>query len=108
MKSQEGAFDPSATAEAAAPRPAREMRINKEDVEAHGYDASCPQCRHIIKYGKTRRGMQHSTQCRKRLVEAMSKTESGRLRIEANDERINRSMAEQVEAADQAPPIAPG
>ena len=57
---------------------------------------SAPQCKHIIKYGVSRRGQQHSARCRKRLVEAMSKTESGRLRIANNDERINRSMAEQV------------
>jgi hypothetical protein len=110
VKFQEGAVDTSATADAAAPRPAREVRINKEDLEAHGYDGECPQCKHIIKYGTSRKGQQHSAQCRKRPVEAMSKTESGRLQIANNDERINRSMSEQVEAADRsaAPAIVPG
>ena len=86
------------------------MRIGRDDPEEHGYDGECPQCKHIIKYGTSRRGQQHSAQCRQRLVEAMSKTESGRLRIANNDERINRSMAEQVEAADRsaAPAIVPG
>ena len=69
------AGDRGATAEAAAPRPAREMRINREDLTEYGYDADCPQCKHILKYGKSRKGMSHSMQCRKRIAEAMSKTE---------------------------------
>ena len=61
------------TAEAAQPRPAREMRINREDLEEHGYDGECSQCKHILKYGKTKRGQQHSMQCRRRIAEAMGK-----------------------------------
>ncbi len=38
----------------------------------------------------------------------MSKTESGRIRIEANEERVTRTMAEQIEHGDHAPPIVPG
>ena len=66
--------DRSATAEAAAPRAAREMRINREDLEEFGYDGNCPQRKHILKYGKTQRGQTHSANCRKRIAEAMSKT----------------------------------
>jgi len=110
VKFQDGATDSGATAEAAAPRPAREMRIDRKDLETHGYDGNCPQCKHILKYGKAQRGQTHTAQCRKKIVEAMSKTESGRLRIEANEERITKTMAEQVEAADRLPPpaIVPG
>ena len=101
VKFQDVATERGATAEAAAPRAAREMRINREDLQEHGYDSECPQCKYILKYGKTKRGTQHSSSCRKRIIEAMGKTESGRQRLEANEERINRSMAEQLEAADQ-------
>ena len=102
---QNEAVDRGVTAEAAAPKAAREMRINKGDLEAYGYDGDCPQCKHIIKYGKSRKGTSHSMHCRKRIVEAMSKTEDGRRRIEVNEERITRTMAEQLEVADQEPPV---
>jgi hypothetical protein len=75
VRFQDGATESGATAEAAAPRPAREMRIDRKDLEEHGYDGNCPQCKHITKYGKARRGQQHSAQCRKGIVEAMDKTE---------------------------------
>lgn len=111
VKFQDVGVDRGLTAEAAAPRPAREMRIDRKDLEEHGYDSSCPQCKHILKYGKAQRGQTHSAHCRTGILEAMSKTESGQRRIEANDERINRAMAEQVEHGDRqvgAPAVAGG
>ena len=72
------------------------MRIDRKDLEEHGYDGNCSQCKHILEYGKAQRGQTHSAHCRKRLVEAMRKTERGQRRIEANEERVNRTMAEQV------------
>ena len=108
VKFQDGAVETGATAEAAPSRAAREMRIDRRDLEEHGYDGDCSQCKHILKYGKAQRGQTHTAQCRKRLIEAMSKTESGRIRIEANEERVTRTMAEQIEHGDRAPPIVPG
>ncbi len=108
VKFQDVAVDRSLTADAAAPRAAREMRINREDLEEHGCDGDCSQCNHILESGKAQRGQTHRAHCRKRLVDAMSKTERGRLRIAANEEIITRTMAEQVEAADRAPAIVPG
>ena len=46
VKFQDGATETGATAEAAAPRAAREMRIDRKDLETHGYDGSCPQLLH--------------------------------------------------------------
>ncbi len=40
-------------------------------------------------------------------MEAMRETESGRERLKINDERINRHMSEQIEAADSAAAAAP-
>ena len=110
VKFQDVAVDRHLTAEAAPPRAARGMRINKKDLEAHGYDGNCAQCKHILQYGKPQRGQTHTAHCRKRLVEAVSKTESGQRRIEQNEERINRQMSEQLEAADRqaAPPAVAG
>ena len=59
VKFQGGAADQSATAEAAAPRAARETRINREHLEERGCDRNYSQCMHIIKYGKTGRGQEH-------------------------------------------------
>ncbi len=111
VKFQDVGVDREPTAEAAAPRPAREMRVDRTDPEEHGYDGSCRQCKHLLKYGKAQRGQTHSGHCRTRIIEAMSKTESGQRRIEANEERITRTMAEQVEHSDRqagAPAVAGG
>jgi len=43
VKFQNGATESGATAESAAPRAAREMRIDKKDLDEHGYDANCIQ-----------------------------------------------------------------
>ena len=73
-------------------------------------DESISQCKHITKYGKRSLGQQHSAHCRNGTAEAMRKTERGRFRIEANGGRVNRAMAEHVEAADRptAPASSPG
>ncbi len=107
IRFEDGASDTRPTADAARPKPVRRMRIDKEDLDKHGYDSSCPQCQHIIKYGRARPGGQHTHECRKKVMEAMSRTEAGRERLRINEERINKSMAEQIEAADRQPPVEP-
>ncbi len=102
VRFNEGATDVQPTAEAAAPKMPREMRINKDDLEKYGYDADCAQCKHIIQYGKTRAGGRHSRECRTRLMKAMAENEQGKERIRTNNERIDRSIAEQIEARDVA------
>ena len=94
------ATDVQPTAEAAAPRLAREMRINTSDLEKYGYDADCAQCKHIIQYGRARAGGKHSRECRARLTKAMTETEQGKERIRINAERIDRSIAERIEASE--------
>lgn len=42
VRFQDGAAEPGATAAAAPPRAARGMRINRHDLEEHGYDEECP------------------------------------------------------------------
>ena len=95
----DGASDMQPTADAATPAAARDMRISKQDLEEYGYDSECPQCKSVIQYGKTRPGIRHTPQCRAKIRAAMSKTDIGRERIRLNDERIDRSIAERIEAS---------
>ena len=76
------------------------MRISKPDLDKYGYDSECPQCKHVIKYGKLKPGISHSPQCRAKIRAAMAETEEGRARLQRNDERLDKSTAEQVEASD--------
>ena len=82
------------------PSALRRLRINKSDLETYGYDAECPQCIHIGRYGQARAGGAHSQRCRTRLIEAMGQTEAGRARLAAYDERTTQIMAERIERAD--------
>ena len=84
-----------------APTAPRRMRINKSDLETHGYTANCQQCEHTRRYGTSKPGGNHTAACRKRLSEAIGGSEVGRQRIEAYDDRLNRAMAEQIEHADK-------
>ena len=62
-------FQDSAAQPEAAPRPdpapaVRQMRINKSDLETHGYTDGCPQCTHTRRYGHAKPGGNHSATCR--------------------------------------------
>ena len=85
------------TAVEAAPRPGRETRINKTDLEQHGYDADCPKCRHMQLHGKAKSGVFHTKRCRDNIVKAMSETPVGRARVEVHEERTTQALAERVE-----------
>ena len=74
----------------------RALRINQSDLEEHGYDPDCPQCRHIVKYKKPRSGAQHSKKCRARIIESMKQSETGRARLQVHEQRVDRSTAEHL------------
>ena len=99
----EGATDKAPTAETALPPLPREMRITTEDLEEHGYDTNCPQCKHIIKWGRAKPGSKHSRECRTRLMQAMATTARGQEKLRANSERLDRSIADRIGAQDQQP-----
>ncbi len=53
--------EPPEPAPAAEPAPAlRRMRINKSDLEEHGYTDGCAQCTHTRRYGSAKPGATHS------------------------------------------------
>ena len=80
VRFQPGVAGQEETAVEAAPRPGREMRINKTDLEQHGYDADCPQCRHMQLHGKAKSGVFHTKRCRDTIVKAIAETPEGRAR----------------------------
>ena len=100
----EGASDTKPTAETARPPVPRDMRITKEDLEEYGYDANCAQCKYIIQWGKTKPGGKHSRECRARLMASMGENARGKERLRANTERLDRAIAEQIEAQDRTQP----
>ena len=65
------------TAEAVRPAALRRLRINKADLEEHGYTEDCPQCTHTRRYGKPRAGGAHTDACRERLTTAIGQSEAG-------------------------------
>ncbi len=106
VRFEQPASEQGPTTDGIRPAAIRRLRINKSDLDTYGYEDSCAQCRHILKYGKARPGGMHSEVCRRRLVEEMQKTETGRARLTEQEERLTRTMAEHIERADQQPAAA--
>ena len=78
----------------------RQFRINNPDLEKYGFTDGCPQCEHIARYKKGKKGTTHTQICRTRILDAMMGTPEGRVRLEAFEERVDRALAERIEAAD--------
>ena len=93
--------DATTPTETGKPSPIRRMRIAKVDLDRYGYNAACPQCKYIQRYGQPQPGKNHSEPCRKQLEEAMSKTPDGQARLASHEQRLDRRTAEHVEHADQ-------
>ena len=89
--------------EARVREPPRRFRINLADLHEHGFTDSCANCRHIQRYDKSAPGVQHSETCRQRIIDAISKSPQGQQRLQNYEERTNRYLAEEVEAADALP-----
>ncbi|CAE7686814.1 GIP, partial [Symbiodinium sp. CCMP2456] len=77
--------DEVATDVEAGPKPEllKRVYLRTQDLERHGYTASCPAC-DLIRAGITREGVNHSEFCRNRVVTEMAKTEEeGKKRLAA-------------------------
>ena len=79
----------------------RRLKITMEIVEGFGTTDGCPQCMHIRSFQETKPGIAHTEACRKRIVEEMKVTIAGAARVERQELRTNRALAERVEAADR-------
>ena len=84
------------------PKSLRRFRINPTDIDRFGATGGCPQCDHMIQYGEARRGITHSDPCRARISASLMATPDGRMRLEGHEERINRTIAQQIESQDMA------
>ncbi len=101
----EPAAESGPTAETAAPEPPRRLRIDKADLEHHGYDEDCKQCRYIKEHGTAGQGGKHSERCRTRIEQAIAETEAGKARLAAQEERANRAIAKRIELEDKQRPV---
>ena len=63
---------------------ARRLRLYRRDIEANGYSPQCPGC---IALRRKRPAQRHSEACRTRIIAELEKTEEGRARIRAEEER---------------------
>ena len=97
------AYDPDGPKPPEPSRMARAFKIMKRylDDERVGYSDACEQCDFIKRYGTSRPGVTHSSQCRERVMTCMASIEEYRHLVEATEERITRALAEHIEAADQ-------
>jgi hypothetical protein len=86
----------------AVPLP-RRLKITMKVLEEFGTTDGCPQCMHIRSFKEMKPGIAHSEACRKRIVEEMKLTAAGAARVERQELRTNRALAEHVEAGDRDP-----
>ena len=76
------------------------FRINYSDLVAHGFTDGCPQCEHNSRTTRSKGGISHTEACRKRMLDALMSTPEGRVRLEAYEERVDRAIADRIEAAE--------
>ena len=91
----------AAPAEAPTTNP-RRLKITKHMLSSAsiGTTDGCPQCRHFRTFGETKDGLPHTEACRARILEAMNQSDTGRAKLARHEERIDRAIAERIEAAD--------
>ena len=80
---------------AAAPLP-QAFRINYSDLEGHGFTRECQQCEYNQFHRKSKPGFSNPATCRKRFLDALMSTPSGRRRLEAYEEKIDHAIADRV------------
>ncbi len=79
----------------------RRLRITIKTLEEYGTTDGCAQCSHVRAFREAKPGLMHSEPCRRRIIEAMSGTDAGAVRLERYDTRVDRAIASRIEAADQ-------
>ena len=90
----------SLAARPGAPQLGRRLYTKPADIEAFGWTRGCPRCDHERKYGAGRTSKPHSELCHCRIVSASIKTAEGKARVDSANERIDGSLAGQIERRD--------
>jgi len=80
----------------------RQFYVKKKDLESHGYTVGCEQCNHMQRYGVSRPGVRHTDKCRSRIMAELGRSPEGQIRLQETEDRINKGLAEYVEAKEQA------
>ena len=102
--------DEPATDVEAGPKPEllKRVYLRQQDLDRHGYTASCPAC-DLIRMGISREGVNHTEFCRSRVVGEMAKTDEGKKRLAAaklkETPRSKLRVAE--DPSEPSPPTAP-
>ena len=101
--------------EVEAPRPAanpvpvpKAFRITYNDLQKYGYTEGCQQCEYNEKYGRSKGGLQHGEPCRQRILDELTKTPEGQARLDSYEEKVDRAIADRIEAEDKAAASAGG
>ncbi|CAE7420072.1 RE2, partial [Symbiodinium sp. CCMP2592] len=66
--------------------PFRRTYIRQSDLDKFGYTAGCEACS-AIREGRKRTGINHTEHCRSRIMEALKDSESGKTRLEREEQR---------------------
>ena len=83
-------------------RVVRKLYIMPKDYTAFGYTVGCSRCDNDRRYGLRTSSKSHSNACHERIRSELAKTPEGQRRIAAAEDRLNRSIAEQIEVQDLA------
>jgi hypothetical protein len=78
----------------------RRLKITMQVLDTYGTTEDCPQCTHIRAFSETKPGVAHSEKCRQRIVDAMEASDSGAAKLAEAEQRMDRAIAQRVEAAD--------
>ena len=78
----------------------RRLYIRQQDLHQHGFSDGCEACL-SIQSGISRSGIQHSEECRNRIMQALETTAEGKERLEALVERENLFIARVLEIQEQ-------
>ncbi|CAK0851674.1 unnamed protein product [Prorocentrum cordatum] len=72
----------------------KRVYITKQDLKRHGWTRGCPRCEADMSGQKTT--LHHTEGCRRRLEEAIGRTDQGKKRLREADERITEALADHV------------
>ena len=79
----------------------RSISLRAQDFAKHGYTAGCPSCAQIVTGIGTRKP--HSVECRARMEELIAQEDEGSRRVQAQNERKDKWIADHVQANAEEP-----